>query len=382
MNTKSMLLSALLTILFAHTSTAQQQINSTLLHDGNTREYTVYIPASYQGTSPVPLQFSFHGGSDDIASQIALADMRPIADTAGFILVYPQAWPDPNDGGSNNWTHKPPTTHDDIYFVEAMIDALSTDYMIDNSRVYACGYSNGGEFAFELACRLSNRIAAIGVVARSMFIDTYNQCSPSHPTAVLTIHGTNDDYNGIMFGGTTFYLPLDTINSYWSNFNDTDPTPTVAQLPDINNSDGSTVEHYSWNNGDGCVSVQHFKVIGGDHDWPGSSGNMDIDATLEIWNFVSKYDINGLIGCGITSVQELNNPANEIDIYPNPAMGFVTVDMELNENIEFQIHSVIGKLIKRGKIDPQNKTIYLSDLPQNIYFLKIGNRTLKLLKSK
>ncbi len=273
----------------------------TLLHNGEIREYAVFVPKSYQGNTPVPLMFNFHGGSGDIASQIAISDMRSIADTAGFILVYPQALPDPNDGGSTNWMHKDPTTVDDIYFVEAMIDTLAAEYKIDIKRVYACGYSLGGEFSFELACRLNNQIAAIGVVARSMGVYIYNNCSPKHPTPVLTIHGTDDDYDGITWQGITYYVSLNDVNSYWATFNNTDPIPTVVQLPSLNNTDGSTVEHYSWNNGSGCVSVEHFKVIGGSHDWPGSFGNMDIDATLEIWNFVSKYDMTGLIGCDTNS---------------------------------------------------------------------------------
>lgn len=274
----------------------------TLVHNGKTREYSVYVPTSYQGTTQVPLMFNFHGGSGDIASQIAIADMRSIADTAGFILVYPQALPDPNDGGSTNWMQKEPTTVDDIYFVEAMIDTLASEYKIDEMRVYACGYSLGGEFSFELACRLNNRIAAVGSVARSMGTYIYENCSPKHPTAILTIHGTEDDYDGIIWQGVTYYVSLDDVNKYWAELNNTDSTPTVVQLPNLNSTDGSTVEHYSWNKGNGCVSVEHFKVIGGGHDWPGSFGNMDFDATLEIWNFVSKYNINGLIGCDTTSI--------------------------------------------------------------------------------
>ena len=48
------------------------------------------------------------------------ADFRLISDTAGFILVYPQALEDPNDGNSTNWIHKEPTNHNDIFFVEKM----------------------------------------------------------------------------------------------------------------------------------------------------------------------------------------------------------------------------------------------------------------------
>ena len=51
-------------------------------------------------------------------------------------------------------------------------------------------------------------------------------------------------------------------------------------------------------------------MIGGGHDWPGSFGNMTIDANIEIWQFVSRYDINGLIGCITTSINE-NNGQND-----------------------------------------------------------------------
>ena len=274
MLTKSTLITLLLLFISLPILIAQQFLDKTLMHDGETREYRIYIPANYQGNSNVPLIFNFHGGGGDIASQVFTSDMRPIADTAGFLLVYPQALPDPNDGGTFLWTHKQPTTVDDIFFVEAMIDTIASEYMIDESRVYGCGFSNGGEFTFELACRLSDRIAAIGVVARSMFIETFNICSPTHPTAVVTIHGTDDDYDGIIFAGTTFYISLDDANDYWSTYNNTNTSPIINQLPNTNTTDGSTVEHHIWENGDGCVSVEHFKVIGGGHDWPGTFGTV------------------------------------------------------------------------------------------------------------
>ena len=328
----------IITVMFlfaTNTLVGQQWIDETLVHDGQTREYTFYVPSSYQGTADVPLLFNFHGGAGDIASQIAIANMSALAEADGFIVVYPQALIDPNNGGSTSWTHKPPTDVDDIFFVEAMIDALAADYLIDENRVYACGYSNGGEFTFELACRLSDRIAAIGVVARSMFIDTFNSCSPSHPTAVVTIHGTNDDYDGIIFGDITYYVSLDDVNSYWSNFNNTDPTPVIVPLPNTNTSDGSTVEHHSWNNGDDCVSVEHFKVNNGGHDWPGSFGNMDIDATEEIWNFVSRFQKVGG-GCS-TLIGDVNQDGaiDLLDVAPFIALltdGGFQVEADINED--------------------------------------------------
>ena len=35
-------------------------------------------------------------------------------------------------------------------------------------------------------------------------------------------------------------------------------------------------------------------------------GNMDINASEEIWDFVSKYDKNGLIDCNTSSNHEIN----------------------------------------------------------------------------
>ena len=54
------------------------------------------------------------------------------------------------------------------------------------------------------------------------------------------------------------------------------------------------------------LSVVELKVNGGDHDWPGSFGNMDINASVEIWGFLSKHNINGLINCFASNYENLN----------------------------------------------------------------------------
>ena len=376
MKTKITIILAVL-ILSANSIKAQELIEKILVHDNNTREYTVYIPASYNGTSKVPLIFNFHGGSGVIADQINIADMRAIADTADFIVAYPQALPDPNDGNSTNWVHKDPTTVDDIYFVEAMIDTMASEYTIDEDRVYACGYSLGGEFSFELTCRLNDRIAAMASVARSMGIYTLENSSPTHPTAVLTIHGTEDYYDGLEWGGVLYYVSLDSVNSYWAKYNNANTTPTVTQIPDINSGDGSTVEYQSFDDGDSGVSVGHFKVIDGGHDWPGSFGNMDIDATVEIWNFVSKYDINGLIGN--TAIKDGKIDALQENVVSlKLTTGSITVETDLSGNHDYEIFSLTGKKVLAGVINSNKTHIDISSLSPNIYFLRIGHQIMKI----
>ena len=298
----------ILLLFLSQTILFSQQTTRTLLFDGSEREYILYIPANYDNFDALPLLFNFHGGSGYAADYLNFeSDMRSIADTAGCILVYPQALADPNDGGSTNWIHKDPTDHDDVYFVEALIDTLSYEFNIDNKRVYVCGYSLGGEFTYALMCRLNNKIAAGAAVARTMQNYHYNNCSPVHPTGMMSILGTDDSispYDGLSWNGETYYVSADDMHSYWANFNNSNTDPIEEAVPNTNLNDGSTVDRRMWLNDDGCVYVMELRVNGGGHDWPGSNGNMDINSNSEIWNFVSSFDIDGKMECSTTFVQK------------------------------------------------------------------------------
>ena len=165
-------------------------------------------------------------------------------------------------------------------------------------------------------CRLNHKIAAFVAVSGSMLADYYRNdiyewgpCAPIHPTAIMLIPGTNDNnphsnYDGFSYYDLPLYMSVDEITSYWSGYNNTDIDPILSELPNSNTSDGSTVERYSWLNGDECVAVEELKIINGEHDWPGSFGNMDINASAEIWSFVSKYNTTGLINCNLSSSPE------------------------------------------------------------------------------
>jgi len=357
-------------------SYAQGYISETIEYDGLTREYSIYVPASYDGTTSFPLLFNFHGGGGVIASQIAIADMSPIADTANFIVVYPQARQDPSDGNSFNWIPKVPGTFDDVPFISSLIDTIASSYQINQDRIYACGYSLGGDMCFELACKLNSRIAAIAPVARTMQANPDSFCSPVHPTGVLTILGTDDNispYNGLTYLGTEYYLSAEETHNYWASHNNCDINPTMSTV-------SPSVERYTWSTTSGCSYVEELKVIGGGHDWPGSFGNMTIDSNTEIWQFVSKYDINGLIGCSTASINEYRK--DNFRVYPNPVNTELTIEMELLEEKKYRIYSTIGGLVLSGKLNSNINTIDLSSLPPNVYILNINNHSVKLVKTE
>ncbi|MBM77207.1 MAG: hypothetical protein CL846_01875 [Crocinitomicaceae bacterium] len=359
-----------------------QTYQRNLFYDGNNRQFVLHIPSNYDPSIAAPLLFNFHGGNGYANQFMATtSDMRNIADTAGFILIYPQALEDPNDGNSTNWLHKSPTNVDDIYFVESIIDSLNNEYLIDNNRIYACGYSLGGEFTYELACRLNSKIAAVAAVARTMGDSQLNTCSPIHPTPVMTILGTADQislYGGVVFAGITYYVSADDMHSYWTNYNNTNANPNITQIPDINPNDGSSVERKTWSNGDNCVSVEELKINGGGHDWPGTFGNMDIVANNEIWNFVSKYNLNGLIGCSTTSNNQNTNSSNKLNIYPNPFSN--NLKLETTFPTHYEIYNRLGKLLKKGNLNAGSNKINLSSLKPDLYILKSEENSMKIIK--
>ena len=370
----------LMLILFQY-ALGQNFSNETFEFDSNTREYQLYIPSSYSENSLSPLMFNFHGGNGTSQGQIAISDMRDLADENNFILVYPQAIADPTDDGSLNWIFKGDSDHDDIYFIDALISELSEQYQIDLERVYVCGYSLGGEFVYELLCRLNNKIAAGVAVARTMGQYQYENCNPQHPTAIMTILGTEDyesNYNGVVYDGITYYISADDTHQYWADFNNTENNPNETELPNYSNTDGTTVTKRVWENGDSCVVVSELRVNGGGHDWPGSFGNMDINSDTEIWNFVSNFSINGLISdCSLN----LNSTdLYGISFYPNPVENQLTINNSTNSK-KLKITDITGKLVKHFDLVQGVNTINLDNIPQGNFIFSIGNKTFKIIKS-
>ena len=363
---------------FSFPISAQQTINGSIIHDGIQRDYILYIPAIYDGSLNVPLVLNFHGFGSNANQQMFYGDFRDIADTEGFVLVHPQGT---TLNGSQYWNVGSPGSSgipvDDVGFIEALIDELANLYAINLDRVYATGMSNGGFMSFLLACQLSEKIAAIASVTGSMTFDTYDNCNAQHPTPILQIHGTSD--NIVPYNGNTGSLPIDDIISYWVNYNNCDTNPTTTALPDINPSDGSTVEHIIYSGGDNGVTTEHMKIIGGGHTWPGSAitlpgTNQDINASMEIWHFFSRFDINGIL-----SVPEFDNI--QVNIYPNPTNSKINLSLNFSKELNYELFSSLGKLLIIGTIKTNNQEIDLSNLSPNIYYFKLGNQVFKILKS-
>ena len=361
---------------FVFSSTAQQTINASITHDGIERDYILYVPEIYDGSTAAPLVLNFHGFGSSASQQMFYGDFRDIADTEGFLLAHPEGT---TFIGNQFWNVGFPglsSNIDDVGFTEALIDELATLYAIDLDRVYATGMSNGGFMSFLLACQLSEKIAAVASVTGSMTQDTFDDCNAQHPTPVLQIHGTEDDV--VLYNENNLSLPIPDVISYWVDHNNCETTPTTTTLPDVDVSDGSTLEHSVYEDGDNGVTTEHMKVIGGGHTWPGSvlntaGTNQDIDASMEIWLFFSRYDIDGLL-----STDDFEN--NQVTIYPNPTHSKINLLLNYSKEVNYELFSPLGKQLMTGTITSSNQEIDISHLPSNIYFLRVGSQIFKVLK--
>ena len=155
------------------------------------------------------------------------------------------------------------------------------------------GYSNGGGFAYDLACRLNDKITGIGAVARTMYAESYAECTVTHPTPVVTILGTDDfnsNYNGVTYEGTLYYHSSQSTHDLWIEENGLNSTAEMTAIPDVNAGDNTYVELYQWRDEQNCREVSHYKVIRGGHDWPGTFGNMDIVSHEVIWDHLKTFE--------------------------------------------------------------------------------------------
>ncbi len=247
--------------------------------NGITREYIIYVPENYNVTAAFPLLLSFHGLTSNMEFNYSYTNFDELAERENFIVVHP-------NGISNTWTVSA-NDDTDIDFIVSLLNQLEEDYNIESNRIYSTGMSMGGFFSFSLACRLSDRIAAVASVTGSMYQPAINNCSPVKPMPILQIHGTED--------GIVQYSSVSGLLDFWTSHNNTDALPIISNIPDSDTGDGSTVERYEYLNGDNDVEVQHLKITGGGHEWPGFQGNMDINASEEVWSFVKAFDLNGKI---------------------------------------------------------------------------------------
>jgi polyhydroxybutyrate depolymerase len=283
-------------LIFAQNSSYAQIQPGSFEFDGQTRDYSVFLPQNYQPNMPVVI--SLHGNTQAIENLMDYTMMNDFADRAGFIVAYPVGTGQKWSSGAVDGRNLP--KEDDVGFISALIDTLEANYNIDMARIYCVGLSNGAMMTYRLAAELGHRFAAVATVA-GLTHDIAANWNPIRPLPILHIHGTADLfvwYNGGPTGLDNWSVE-ETLN-YWIQNNNCSLAADTVSLPDLDPTDNSTVEKVSFTNCSDSSSIIHYKIINGGHHWPGANPafdvwnggnlNQDINANVEIWNFFKNFE--------------------------------------------------------------------------------------------
>lgn len=263
-------------------------------HDGLTREYVFHIPENLPKNAP--LVIVMHGYSSDAFTIQEYSGMDEVADKHGFVVCYPRGSVDHR--GNRFWNvgydFHPDVTIDDVDFIVKLAQYLQKEHELSAQNTFATGMSNGGEMSYLLACRAPNIFRAVAPVAGMMLKKFFANCNSRIP--VFEIHGTADDINrftGDIHGddGWGAYPDIPHTINYWVNQNGCSSIE-IDSLTDLNTKDSSYVVSQKHVDCKSDNQVWLYKIINGKHDWPGSTGNMDIDTSKEIWKFFQIFIID------------------------------------------------------------------------------------------
>jgi polyhydroxybutyrate depolymerase len=242
-------------------------------HSDAGRTWSEYRPV----TRPAPLVILLHGYAEKPSDLVAKSGIETEARRDGFVV----ALPDDMDGWNAATCCGSAVTrgNNDVTFISGLIADMSRRGVIDPTRVYVVGFSNGGMLAYRIGCEMADRIAGVAVVDAAMTAP----CPAHKPVDLLVIHQTGDTvvpYEGAAtaltsLGDTAPFVRVDVSVSRWRDAEGCSaPASTVASP-----SDADPVQRTAYACAGANVAVDVLR--GGSHVWPHGSG-VTLDATSVI----------------------------------------------------------------------------------------------------
>ncbi len=353
-------------------------INGTMTVQGNLRKYVVYVPAIYYSQPQrVPLLIGLHGFGDNVANFSRIC-MSSIADTANYIVVYPEALTDPLLG-STAWNSGAGAlgvivnnTVDDVGYISRLMDTMIAHYTIDTNRMYVFGFSFGGFMTNRMAAEKANRITAAASV--SGLRGNYVTANPGVSVPYLHFHGTTDptiSYDGLHTFQTTLNLPglgmgADSTVRYWASKDGCNMTPAVDTMPDLAN-DGLRFVRFTYTNSTTNHKAILYKVINGVHSWYEKPTN-DISYCQTIWAFFRQYS-----KASVPTALHYSRNEVAIKLFPNPASNRITIQADADVQ-SYQIWNMEGKLMEQTTIGMQREFSIQPELSKGIYLLRLFDK--------
>jgi polyhydroxybutyrate depolymerase len=352
-----------LALFFAVSFHVKSQTLQSINHNGVNRVYFCYTPSDYSPSQSLPLLIVLHGLTQTGGGVMDITNFNAIAEQEKFIVVYPS-------GLNNAWNanmNVSVSTADDKGFLEALIGHFQQNFNTNPSKQYLCGFSNGAFMSHKMACESDLCFAEIATISGTMSDSVYANCNPSKATSVLHIHGTADavvPYNG----GAATGASVDQTIEKWRSFLGCSTNPTTSDFQNTNLFDLSTAQRITYSNC-GEQTLEHIKVIGGGHQWPGISTwnggvgtiNMDFYSPQIIWDFLAPK-----------TCQTLGYQEDEIayEAFPNPA-GLEFTIKSFGGIDKVLIQDLTGKKVVEKQLFAELETIDISGLKPGMYLVSV-----------
>ncbi len=279
--------------------------------DGGSRPFWVHLPSNHNKSRATPVVLVFPGLNMSGESMIGVTGLSGTANRNDFIAVYCQALGGEWEDGMKN------QRHNDVGYVDAVLQKLGQTTNIDTHRVYAVGLSNGGYFVQLLAASRPEKIAAVAVVASTGMEGAVTRSSGDKPIPIVFFIGSQDPLINwgdgkskqlgkyasklgiseidpsflslVQYGG---WFSVPDVIRFWTTHNHCQGSPSSNYLPDLDPRDGMRVKKDVW--GTRGREVILYTIEGGGHTWPGcillagkrqSTCCQDINTGEEIWQF-------------------------------------------------------------------------------------------------
>jgi hypothetical protein len=224
----------------------------------------VGYPDGYDGSTPVPVMFAFHGAGGNESSLRNLWDNTPIGDK--YLMIYLKS-------AGSGWDHNADRSR-----VEDAYEAVVENGCVDQNRVFAVGHSSGAQMIVQLLCNDYSDFDAVIPVASSVY------CQGWDPIPVLNFHGLDDDER-CAYGLDDCDGRKDIVPYFTSN--DCEDTRLPADL-DVGNSCGASIDP-------GCVEFQGcseptFFCNHNDPQYGTSNHGVPCFATPAMMDFLGRFD--------------------------------------------------------------------------------------------
>lgn len=165
--------------------------------EGLQREFIVYRSNDLDEATKTPIVFVFHGAGGNGEDFLFDSGWQTIADREGITLVlgfalqyhtleksqarvFVTQWNDFSLPAKLDPTFSKQKLSDDVKFVQLMLAFVKKNYAVDEARIYATGFANGGDFTTRLAVQLSDTFAAFATTG------SVNALTPEHLAATNT----------------------------------------------------------------------------------------------------------------------------------------------------------------------------------------------------